>query len=77
MALYQFVVPLYGAHRGDAALMRTGNQAAVLQLLLIAVSFAALTYAYVVSDFSVTNVFENSHSAKPLIYKISGVWGEP
>ncbi len=75
VALYQFVVPLYGAHRGDAALMRTGNQAAVLQLLLIAVSFAALTYAYVVSDFSVTNVFENSHSAKPLIYKISGVWG--
>ena len=38
-------------------------------------SFLALTHAYVVSDFSVQNVFENSHSAKPLIYKISGVWG--
>ena len=40
-----------------------------------AISFAALTAAYVGSDFSVVNVFENSHSLKPLIYKISGVWG--
>jgi cytochrome c-type biogenesis protein CcmF len=75
IALYQFVVPLYGAHRGDAALMRTGLTAAALQLILIALAFAALTHAYVVSDFSVENVFENSHSAKPLLYKISGVWG--
>ena len=45
------------------------------QFLLVAFSFAALTWAYVVSDFSVQNVFENSHSMKPMIYKISGVWG--
>ena len=32
-------------------------------------------HAYVISDFSVSNVFENSHSAKPLLYKVSGVWG--
>jgi cytochrome c-type biogenesis protein CcmF len=38
-------------------------------------AFAALTYAYVTSDFSVENVVANSHSAKPLLYKISGVWG--
>jgi cytochrome c-type biogenesis protein CcmF len=31
--------------------------------------------AYVTSDFSVENVWRNSHSAKPLLYKISGVWG--
>ena len=55
--------------------MRTGISAAVLQLVLIAIAFAALTHAYVTSDFSVLNVIENSHSAKPLIYKISGVWG--
>ena len=61
--------------KGDVALMRTGITAAVLQLALILLSFLALTHAYVVSDFSVQNVFENSHSAKPLIYKISGVWG--
>ena len=75
VALYQFIVPLYGAHRGDVALMRTGISAAVLQLALIALAFIALTHAYVVSDFSVENVVENSHSAKPLLYKISGVWG--
>ena len=39
------------------------------------VAFAALTQAYVTSDFSVANVVANSHSAKPLVYKISGVWG--
>ena len=75
VALYQFVVPLWGAQRGDVAAMRAGISAAVLQLILIAIAFAALTHAYVVSDFSVQNVIENSHSAKPMLYKISGVWG--
>jgi cytochrome c-type biogenesis protein CcmF len=75
VALYQFAVPLYGAQRGDAGLMRAGLSAAVLQLFLVAVAFAALTHAYVISDFSVENVAANSHSAKPFIYKISGVWG--
>jgi len=75
VALYQFLVPLYGAQKGDVALMRTGITSAVLQLALILLAFLALTHAYVVSDFSVENVFENSHSAKPLIYKLSGVWG--
>lgn len=75
VALYQFLVPLYGAQRGEAGLMRAGISAAVLQLALVMLSFAALTYSYVVSDFSVANVASNSHSAKPLLYKISGVWG--
>ena len=43
--------------------------------ILIALAFVALTYAYVTSDFSVENVWANSHSDKPLLYKISGVWG--
>ena len=38
-------------------------------------SFLSLMYAYVISDFSNFNVFQNSHSNKPLIYKISGTWG--
>ncbi len=75
VALYQFLVPLYGAQRGEAGLMRAGISAAVLQMALVMLSFAALTYSYVVSDFSVSNVASNSHSAKPLLYKISGVWG--
>ena len=49
--------------------------AARIQFVLIAIAFAALTVAYVTSDFSVKNVWQNSHSAKPLLYKISGVWG--
>jgi cytochrome c-type biogenesis protein CcmF len=75
MALFQFLVPLYGAHHGDRMLMRCAAPAALLQVLLIGIAFLALTQAYLVSDFSVLNVAENSHSAKPLIYKISGVWG--
>ena len=75
VALYQSLVPLYGAQKGDMALMRTGIPAAVAQFALILLSFMILTHAYLVSDFSVQNVFENSHSAKPMIYKISGVWG--
>src|SRR5262249_34103748 len=48
---------------------------ALMQLVFVLGSFAALTALHVTSDFSVVNVFENSHSAKPLIYKITGVWG--
>jgi cytochrome c-type biogenesis protein CcmF len=46
-----------------------------MQFILVTIAFAALTVAYVTSDFSVENVWRNSHSAKPLLYKISGVWG--
>ena len=46
-----------------------------LSSLLTLLSFFSLMYAYVVSDFSNYNVFQNSHSNKPLIYKISGTWG--
>jgi cytochrome c-type biogenesis protein CcmF len=49
--------------------------AAQMQLLLIALAFAALMTAYVTSDFSVENVWRNSAATKPLIYKIAGVWG--
>jgi cytochrome c-type biogenesis protein CcmF len=74
-SLYQGLFPLAGAHAGDAALMRTGRAAALVQLLLVAAAFAALTAAHAASDFSVRNVFENSHTAKPFIYKLTGVWG--
>ena len=46
-----------------------------LSSLLTLLSFFSLMYAYVISDFSNYNVFQNSHSDKPLIYKISGTWG--
>ncbi|WP_119679848.1 heme lyase CcmF/NrfE family subunit [Indioceanicola profundi] len=75
LAIVQSSVPMIGAARGNAAWMELGRTAAYGQLLMVGTAFAALTYAYVVSDFSVLNVVQNSHSAKPMLYKVSGVWG--
>ena len=44
-------------------------------VISIAISFLALMFCYVLSDFSNYNVFQNSHSSKPLLYKITGTWG--
>ena len=74
VALVQAVVPLVGAQRGDAPWIAMARPAALAQFLLVAVAFACLTQAYVTSDFSVLNVARNSHSAKPMLYKVSGVW---
>ena len=75
VALVQSIVPLVGAQRRESALMATAGPAALLQMLLIGIAFAALTVAFVTSDFSVINVFQNSHTAKLLLYKVTGVWG--
>ena len=75
VAILQTVVPMYGASRRDGALMALAGPASVAQFLLIALSFGALTYAFVVSDFSLKLVVENSHTAKPMLYKVAGVWG--
>src|SRR5690349_20649447 len=75
LALIQSVVPIIGAKLHDGALMNVARSTALAQLLFVAASFFALATLYVVSDFSVVNVFQNSHSLKPLIYKITGVWG--
>ncbi|MCB1449052.1 MAG: cytochrome c biogenesis protein CcsA, partial [Nitratireductor sp.] len=75
LSLIQSVLPVYGAHRGDERLMATANLTSVAAFFMLAVSFASLTHAYVTSDFSVANVFENSHTLKPLLYKYTGVWG--
>ncbi|MEY9236421.1 cytochrome c biogenesis factor [Bradyrhizobium japonicum] len=75
LALIQSIVPLIGARLRDAALMNVARSAALAQLLFVGASFIALVMLHVNSDFSVANVYENSHSMKPLIYKITGVWG--
>src|SRR4051794_2127473 len=74
VAVLQATLPLAGAARGDAALVALARPAAVAQFLFIATAFSALMYAYAISDFSLANVAANSNSAKPLIYKLSGVW---
>ncbi|RFP89205.1 heme lyase CcmF/NrfE family subunit [Rhodobacteraceae bacterium 63075] len=75
VALLQTVVPLVGAARRWPGWMRFSEPGANALFLLTAFSFAALTYAFVVSDFSVKLVWLNSHTAKPMLYKITGVWG--
>ena len=75
VAVAQTVLGLYGPHRGDVRLMAMASRAAGVQFLLLTAAFLALTWAFVVSDFSVINVYENSHSAKPMLYKVAGVWG--
>jgi cytochrome c-type biogenesis protein CcmF len=69
------VLPVLGARRGDAALMAVAPLGSIVLFCLVAFSFAVLTWAYAVSDFSVFNVWANSHSLMPMIYKITGVWG--
>ena len=75
IAILQAVIPLAGAQKGWAGWMAVGEPAATAQFLLTAGSFAALTYAFVTSDFSLQLVVLNSHTDKPMLYKISGVWG--
>ncbi len=75
VALLQTVMPMIGAQKRWSGWMAVGEAAAVVQVLLVAASFAALTYAFVISDFSVALVVANSHTLKPMLYKISGVWG--
>lgn len=75
LALIQAVVPIVGTRTRDVTLMNVAAPVALAQLLFVATAFAALTICYVTSDFSVANVFENSHSAMPLVYRLTSVWG--
>lgn len=75
LAILQAVFPLIGAARQDGRMMMIGRPAAYGQFMFSLAAFIALTYSYIVSDFSVAVVARNSHSLKPLLYKISGVWG--
>ncbi len=75
LSVVQLVVPFWGVRRNDIALARVGEPAAIAVFLLIAFAFGVLMWSFAVSDFSVQNVAENSHSAKPFIYKLTGAWG--
>ncbi|MBW7920767.1 MAG: heme lyase CcmF/NrfE family subunit [Rubellimicrobium sp.] len=75
VALVQAVVPMVGAQRNWAGWMALARPAAVLQFLLVGFAFATLVHAFITSDFSLRIVYANSHSAKPFLYKITGVWG--
>jgi len=75
LSLVQAFSGFAGASRSSLKLMAMGRGAALGSFVFIALAFFTLMFAYVTSDFSVMAVAENSHTAKPLIYKITGVWG--
>src|SRR6516165_5668686 len=75
LALIQGTMPIVGTHSDDPALISVAVPAALAQFFFVALSFAALTICYVTSDFSVLNVYENSNSAMPLLYRFTSVWG--
>jgi cytochrome c-type biogenesis protein CcmF len=74
-AVVQGILPIWGAARGNVVWMRSAISTASLQCVLIAIAFSALMRSFVVSDFTVVNVVENSHSLKPLLFKVAGTWG--
>jgi cytochrome c-type biogenesis protein CcmF len=75
MALVQLVLGFSGARSRDTQMMLAARKIAVAQGALALLSFGLLILLFVRSDMSVLLVFENSHPAKPLIYKIAGAWG--
>ena len=75
LSLVQMAVPLLGGLRGDGRLMAAGDSIASGVAVFVALSFGALVYAYAVSDFSVLNVWQNSHSQMPFLFKLTGAWG--
>jgi cytochrome c-type biogenesis protein CcmF len=75
VALLQAVLPPLGAQRGVAAWMAVARPAAFVQLALVGAAFLILTHAFLVQDFSVRYVAENSNSLLPVMYRFSAVWG--
>jgi cytochrome c-type biogenesis protein CcmF len=74
-AIVQAIVPLFGAWRGDRAWMGLAQPAAWGQFAFLLFAFGCLTYSFMVDDFSVAYIAENSNSALPWYYKFSALWG--
>ena len=75
LALVQSVLPMIGAARGNPTWMASATATSLGQCFLIAVAFFALMRSFIVSDFTVLNVVENSNSLKPMLFKVAGTWG--
>jgi cytochrome c-type biogenesis protein CcmF len=75
LALIQAVMPVVGTSSDDPTLVSVAAPVALAQFAFVALAFGALAICYVTSDFSVLNVYENSNSAMPLIYRLTSIWG--
>lgn len=74
LALLQFLLPLYGVWRQDAAFANSAKFLALGQSVMVFVAFLSLEYAFVMNDFSVAYVAQNSNTHLPLFYKITALW---
>jgi cytochrome c-type biogenesis protein CcmF len=75
IAFAQSVVPMVGAKRGEAHLMAFASAAAVAQFCFVLLAFAALVQTFVVTDLSLRVVGLHSNSNMPMLFKVTGVWG--
>ncbi len=75
LALIQGIMPVVGTRTNDPVLMSIAAPAALAQFAFVAIAFTALAVSYVTSDFSVLNVYENSNTQMPLIYRLTSIWG--
>ena len=74
-AFVQGILPIWGATKNNSLWMQSGTTTAVIQFVLVATAFGALMRSFLVSDFSVLNVVENSNSLQPLLFKFAATWG--
>ncbi|MGB0914388.1 MAG: cytochrome c biogenesis protein CcsA, partial [Phaeobacter italicus] len=75
VSLVQSVLPLIGAARNNVIWMRSATATSIMLTALVAIAFGALMWSFVVSDFTVLNVASNSHSLKPMLFKVAATWG--
>ncbi len=75
LALIQGTMPIFGTRSGDVVLASMASPIALAQFVFVALAFGALAVCYVTSDFSVMNVYENSNSGMPLLYRLTSIWG--
>ncbi len=76
LSLIQAGAGLFGARPAAERARAVASGAGLGFFVFVALAFGCLTYASVTSDFSILNVAQNSNTAKPLLYKITGVWGD-
>jgi len=75
LALVQGVLPIYGAARGNAALMGMARPTTWGHFVFVVIAFGCLLQAFIQNDFSVLYVAEHSNSQLPIQYRIAALWG--
>ena len=73
--LFNFLIIISYYYKNKKYISKIFNYFIYLGTVSILIAFLSLMFAYIFSDFSNFNVFQNSHSSKPLLYKITGTWG--